>query len=514
MNKLLNLILIQILIFTLPSLAQNPTDSLIRFSDLKYHSDFEKEALSNFVSHGKDTFNLFLAIDEKMTAEEAQQDKTTFSSIFDELNRKKIESRSINKKIKLSYSDVHSRFLQKYNENEYFPVMFQSGTYNCVSASMLYAMVFDRLKIPYKVMASSNHVYLIGNPGSNSIVIETTNPSFEKAIFNGDFQQQYVNYLRSSKMISELEYKNKSVEEIFEEKFNEVKSAEFHNLPGFQYYNKALTKYQKNEIESAFILCQKAYFFYPDNQVKILLHTTLLYYIDKCNFDKVTDIDLVALVSKFEDADLNATTAIFNNIINHHLQYTNKENFCDSLYQRLISRLTNKKTIDEISFSYNMQMSYRYQNTDKVEKYVANALSIKGNHQDANLIMKSFLQRKLYSITNSNARIDTINQLQKKYNYDMINPILSDNKLIAYLLIASESINSKKIAKGEKYLLDFEKNCSLPLKNQMLTNLIEDTYHSVAIYYYYKGNKVNAKNFVSRGLKYVPESKLLQSVLK
>ena len=41
---------------------------------------------------------------------------------------------------------------------------------------MLYSMVFDAMKIPYKVMAAPGHIYLIANPGSNSIVIETTNP--------------------------------------------------------------------------------------------------------------------------------------------------------------------------------------------------------------------------------------------------------------------------------------------------------------------------------------------------
>jgi len=51
---------------------------------------------------------------------------------------------------------------------------------------MLYALVYDRISIPYKVMASSNHVYLVANPGPKSIVIETTNPGLEKAIFTGE----------------------------------------------------------------------------------------------------------------------------------------------------------------------------------------------------------------------------------------------------------------------------------------------------------------------------------------
>jgi hypothetical protein len=59
MKKVAQLIFIQIVIFSFSLKAQNQTDSLIRFFDLRFHSDFEKEALVNFVKHGKDTFNLF-----------------------------------------------------------------------------------------------------------------------------------------------------------------------------------------------------------------------------------------------------------------------------------------------------------------------------------------------------------------------------------------------------------------------------------------------------------------------
>jgi tetratricopeptide (TPR) repeat protein len=374
-------------------------------------------------------------------------------------------------------------------------------------------MIFDNLEIPYNVKASSDHVYLVANPGSNSIVIETTNPGFEQMIFSGEFKQQYVNYLRTSKLISESEYKNKSVEEIFEEKFKEVRDAEFNNLPGFQYYNKALTKMQNNDIEEALKLSQKAYFFYPDYQVKLLLHTCLLLHIEKCNFDKVSDIDYLAQFSRFENTDMNTVVGIFNNIIYHHLQYTDKEAFCDSLNVRLISQITDKKLIDEINFTYNLQMSYRYLNSDKVEKYVAKAIAIKGNHHDAKIIMENHLQKKLYGISNSIVLLDTINQMENRYDHEIINPILQEHKLRAYLQQANDSFSKKRISEGNKYLLEFEKNCEPPMRSQMLSSMIENTYRTAAVYYFYKGDKTTAKTYINRGLKYVPNSRLLESAV-
>lgn len=512
MKKLLRLTLILNLSFINLISAQSKTDSLIRFSDLTFHSDFERQAIKDFIEDSSNALNLFLAIDENMTNEKAKLNKEIYLSIYSDLAQKKIETKKINKKIKLSYSNVHKRFLKKYNDNEYFPEIFKTGTYNCVSASMLYALVFSKLEIPYRVKASSNHVYLVANPGANSTVIETTNPNFEKAIFNGEFKRNYVSYLRTSKLINESEYKNKSIEEIFEEKFKEVKDAEFHNLPGFQYYNKALTKLQNNNIEDALMLIQKAYYFYPDNQVKTLLHTALLYQIEKCNFDKVSDIDFIAQLSRFENIDLNTINGIFNNIVINKLQYTDKEQFCDSLCKRLISRISDQKVIDEINFSYNMQMSYRYQNSDKVEPYITKALEIKDNFVDANKIMENYIFRKLNSIHEPYALLDSINKLEKRCDSERLAPSFKEYKLIAFLKIADYLYGQNKITEGNKYLKKFEERFEPPIINPSLGYSISDAYRSIAIYYYYRGSKSKAKSYVDKGLKYVPNSRSLESV--
>ncbi|NOQ28103.1 MAG: hypothetical protein GQ564_22295 [Bacteroidales bacterium] len=512
MKKLLKFTLILHLIFANLVNAQSETDSLIRFSDLKYHSDFEEQAILDFIKDSSNALNLFLAIDENISNEDAKLNREVYLKIYSDLALKKIESKKINKKIKLSYSNVHKQFLKKYSDNEYFPEIFKTGKYNCVSASMLYALVFNELKIPYKVKASSSHVYLVANPGSKSIVIETTNPNFEKAIFNGEFKQNYVNYLRTSKLISDSEYKNKSTEEIFEEKFKEVKDAKYYNLPGFQYYNKAFFKLQNNDIEAALTLSQKAYYFYPDNQVKTLLYMALLYKIEKCNFDKVSDIDFLAQLSRFENIDLNTIKGLFNNIVNNKLKYTDTEQFCDSLCQRLISQISDQKIIDEINFSYNMQMSYRHQNSDKVEKYITKALKIKDNYVDANKIMEHYLFRKFNGIHEPYALLDSINILEKRCDFERITPLFKEYKSIAFLKIANYLYGQKKITEGNKYLKRFEENFEPPIVNPILEYSITNAYRSIAIYYYYRGSKTRAKSYVDKGLKYVPNSRSLESV--
>ncbi len=500
-----------IVVITRALYSQNVNDSLVLFSDLKYHSEFEKSAVTNFFEAKKDTFKLFLAIDEEMTFEKANGHYKTYLRVYDLFQEKKIDTKKINPKIKISYSTVHSRFLNKYVDDVFFSDMFKTGIYNCVTASMLYSMVFDQISIPYKLMASSNHVYLVANPGTKSVVIETTNPGFEKAIFTGEFKQQYVFYLRSSKLISESEYKSKSVEEIFEEKFNEVKEVEFSNLIGFQYYNKALTNIRNNNIEDGYELCQKAYFFFPDQQVKTLLYTGLLLRLDKCKFEKVNEIDYLAQLARFKEIDINILTGIFNNIIANKLQYTDKEAFCDSMYYRLNSQITDNTIRQELSFSYFMQMSYRYQYSDKVEPYIENALKIKGNHHDANLIMENFIHRKLSDIYDNIAFLDSIKLMEQRYNYEEILKVLNEYELIAYLRLADESFKKNKSKNGENYIKLFEDNYKPEFKSGQLQYTIERTYHSIAICYFKVNNKTKSRYMLNQGLKYVPNSGLIKS---
>lgn len=494
--------------------SQNQGDSLVLFSDLKFHSDFERNAIYNFVFNKSDTFNLFLAIDENLSAETSEIYYNTYKKIFEDLYRKKVESKSINKKIKIINSILHKHFLKKYVLNEYFPVMLRIGTFNCVSASIIYALVLEKLEIPYKLMATSNHVYLIANPGANSLVIETGDPEIERTIFLGEFKQQFINYLHSSKLIEKEQYKNKSIEEVIIEQFSDVNEVSFFNLPGYQYYNKALTKLQDKEAYLSYELCQKAYFFSPDPQSEILLYNALFSKIEKIDFKEISDIDYLVQLLRFSAVDVNQIIITFNNIINQYLQYTDKEEYCEELFNRFISQISNKHVINEVSFNYYMQMSYLYLEEDQVEFFINKALKIKGNNQEALRILSHYIHKKLGPLNNSVDLLNSVNNFKSEYNYTLIQSLLHEYEMIAYLRMAEEAFSQGQNENGEKYLIYFEQNCKFPVNNFQLGNTIELTYFSIAINYFYKRNNIdNAKIYANRGLRYVPTSKLLKSVI-
>ncbi len=126
---------------------------------------------------------------------------------------------------------------------------------------------------------------------------------------------------------------------------------------------------------------------------------------------------------------------------------------------------------------------------------------------------RNFTKQNIFEISDIDALMDTINNLEARYNLVMIKSILKEHKLRAYLQKADNLFLNDKIKEGDKFLGEFEKNCEAPVKSPILSPLVEHAYRKVAVYHFYKGRKSLAKSYIDRGLKYVPGSRLLESAV-
>ena len=495
--------------------SQKDGDSLVLFSELKYHSEFEKEAIQSYVQSNSDTLNLFLAIDSSMTEELAIKYNALYRTMISELLVKKIDSKKIIKRVRKSFTMLHNKYLEKYNEIEFLPTLFQKGTYNCVTSSILYSMVFEELKIPYKVQATRNHVYLIANPGPQSIVVETTNPKMDKPENNNYYKKEYVSHLRSIKLVSDLEFKTKSVDEIFEEKMNKVWPAKFDNLAGFQYYNLGLVKFSSKEVEKSYELFQKAYFFYPEKQVQQVLYGVLLQLVSHCKYENVSDIDYLVQLSRYKEISFELTKELFLDILEYHQQFTDRQALCDALYERFLDQIQDESNRNDLSFAFQLQMSKYYEKKAQQKKYIEKLLAHRQNHKETNELFINYLNNSLQSISEYKDLLDTINILKQKYPYDFVQKVLFEHELKAHLDQAYDLLKYNYIEDGESYLNKFENLASEPIEteNNELIKSIENAYRALAVYYFYWENRKKALAAINRGLNYVPGSRYLQSAV-
>ena len=157
-------------------------------------------------------------------------------------------------------------------------------------------------------------------------------------------------------------------------------------------------------------------------------------------------------------------------------------------------------------------MSYRYHLTENSIKYIEEAIRLKSNHRDANMMFIRSIRNSLQNINDPYVLLDSVDQLTSTYNYEFLKPVLDEYKLFAYLRVAEDEFEVKNIKKGELYLELFEQNCNPPIEINHLRYVAERVYRKIAVYYFYR-NKTKARNVVNRGLTYVPDSRSIKSAI-
>lgn len=148
------------------------------------------------------------------------------------------QGKTLSKTVQNYFDLTHKKFFIKYWETAYFNHIFESGIYNCVTASALYAILFDKLGIQYTIKETPTHVYLIVNPGKENIMVETTDPQGRISVVTDEMKKQYVDYLKAEKLISDADLSGNTVNDLFYESYYGDSDISLIELAGLQYYNK------------------------------------------------------------------------------------------------------------------------------------------------------------------------------------------------------------------------------------------------------------------------------------
>ena len=156
----------------------------------EYTSKIEEIILN---AYKKDSVNYnFLksicAIDSTFSETNYSEYYKKLDDVIKTLPSKESKSKKETKRIKKVYDIIHSKFLKKYEANSIFTDIFKNGNYNCVTASAIYAYIFDKLDVPYHVKEAPSHVYLIAYPKTHNIYLETTAPGAYGFISPNDSQ--------------------------------------------------------------------------------------------------------------------------------------------------------------------------------------------------------------------------------------------------------------------------------------------------------------------------------------
>jgi hypothetical protein len=282
--------------------------------DLDFKNETERQAFNKFSEKDKASYlPLFMCSFSGSTGYNLQEAQKRIDDCV-AIIKKETEGKTEAKRVKYVYQYVHKHFFSTYKLRNSFCDIFIKGEYNCVSASALYAIVFNLLDIPFQVMEAPRHVFLIAYPNSHRILIESTSPEDGYNAYSESYVEKYVRSLYVSKVISKEDFETKPLRQLFEKYYYASSDVSLKQLAVIQYSNYGIYYMDDQEYDKGSSEFKKAYFLNPDERGKYLLRSSLATLIDNNNYKKMEDVRNLSLLCRYNNSgDVDVNTEFIKN---------------------------------------------------------------------------------------------------------------------------------------------------------------------------------------------------------
>lgn len=492
------------------------TDSL----DLRFVSNLEKEFFLNSV---RDSINIdyiagLTVIDSSCTLKRIEKYSSRINSVINTLPlEKQKKGKKEKKRIKEIYDIIHETFFKKYTLEAYFTDIFELGHYNCVTASALYAYVFEKINIPYTIKEEPGHVYIIAYPNVYDIYLETTVPGeYGFYIPEEDTIREIVDELVAMKLVSIDELSAKGYSQTYQEYYFDENYLSLKNLIGAQYYNRAVFAIAEEDYEEGYFNLEKAKFFYTTELSEYLTKEVLYLLVVQKEYDNIEDVaflikSLDVLEFKKDYTEDNLKGLLYK-IANND---SNDVEFLDGVLQRFSS--IKESRVKNIALEYiNLFVSQHYarnNNLDKAIKYANGVLKIDDDNKNARELIVWSVQKKVALLPLSESSLGKVDEYFKVYPFLEGNVVMNTMKILIYARWAQFNFKKHNITKANDYLKKMEGVYKVNPNVQVSPEMFCEVYLSAGRYYYGKLNLEMSEKLLRKGLVFNPDHIDLNRVL-
>jgi hypothetical protein len=516
MNKLLRCpVLAWSLLVTVPALAQSSPTGLR--PTVVYASTFEQAALAPETPHTEHEYLAqLLAVNPASTDVHLQQAERRLADFYAQLDATKISTKPLAKQVRSIFELAHQRFLTKYEDGATFDRTVQDGVYNCVSASVLYALIFEHYQLPYAIRQKPTHVYLVADPQASNIMVETTAPTFGYFLPDAKFKKAYVDYLVDGKLVSQQEVQQLGVEELFKQKFQADKTISLPQLISLQYYNQGVLALQADEDVKGYHALRKAEKLYPATETKYLLTQSLAARLRGNSYNTLEDVQLLTEfyarqpATKYHDECVND----FRTMTQKFLLERGDTTTYRRVYGTFLSSVADTATRNSLSYVYYMQrgrMLALQQRNPEAFPLLLQAFHYNQVSPELQGLISAVVQDEINVHRNSVGLLQRLDQYGADYPFLRSTPPMRQAYLYSYGRAAYDAFVSDKRTEGKKYLTAFEQ--AYARKDATIdTPLVATIYLAASIAAGKAHDLAGAKAYAQKGLKYEPTNPDLKRI--
>lgn len=247
--------LIPLLFLIITSVYSSSVDTTI------YKSEYEKRAFLKQLNTDQGN-PLELLLSFNYTEDIESRFASKLLKIKKYLGKKSVDEKKLKRQVLETVKYIQKDYLKEYDPTASFNDLILEGRYNYISATALYALIFDEYNIPYSIIENPEHLYLsVGDP-ENPIYIKTVKNKNQSYYYDIQFKIEYVDFLIQNQLITIDTSQKTYIDNLFEEHFLREKNIDLIQLAAHQYSSRGLSNLGKNSLEEAAVDLEKAHILY------------------------------------------------------------------------------------------------------------------------------------------------------------------------------------------------------------------------------------------------------------
>lgn len=170
---------------------------------------------------------------------------TGVEELIESLSAKKSKLKRDEDFVAFVFARTHTKVLKRYVPYTSFGSMMTRGSYDCLTATALYAVLLNHFGYECQVIETNYHVFLTTRLNGKLVMLESTDP-INGFVTNQLEIEQRIKTARQPVYSASLSTKN--TYQFNTDIFNAVR---LEQLPGLLYYNQAVSAYNDRDLETA-----------------------------------------------------------------------------------------------------------------------------------------------------------------------------------------------------------------------------------------------------------------------
>lgn len=185
----------------------------------------------------------------------------SFESFLKKLEKKRASIKKEKDFVRYVFTKTHREYLKNFESFASFNSLFHTGEYNCLTGTILYAIILNHFSIPHEVIETNYHIFIMVTTKQGKILLEATDPLNGFVESASNIEKRIASYKQNTLTASnsKLTY--------YQFDFDLFNSVTMDELRGLLYYNKAVDSFNHQQLEESVHFLVEAHQLYASSRV-------------------------------------------------------------------------------------------------------------------------------------------------------------------------------------------------------------------------------------------------------